>query len=81
MLQISPTFRKTALQTTTVFIFLSCRLLLDSNMSGFVWNEVDVLPLAKQFVDPSWIATDWYLNLETKFFNRGGTSSGFRNCS
>ncbi len=25
-------------------------------------NEIDVLPLAKQFVNPEWIPTDWYLN-------------------
>jgi hypothetical protein len=67
MLPIVLSCRKTALQTAIVFIFLSLRLLLDSNMSGFVWNEVDVLPLAKQFVDRSWIATDWYLNLETNY--------------
>ncbi|MCC0177989.1 hypothetical protein I4641_13475 [Waterburya agarophytonicola K14] len=36
-------------------------------MSGSVWNEVDVLPLAKQFVDHDWIANDWYLNLETNY--------------
>ena len=67
MLPIASSFPKTALQTAIVFMFLSMRLLLDSNMSGFVWNEVDVLPLAKQFVDRSWIATDWYLNLETNY--------------
>ncbi len=26
------------------------------------WNEVDVLPLAKQYADPTWIPGDWYLN-------------------
>ncbi|BCL34162.1 hypothetical protein NSMS1_06090 [Nostoc sp. MS1] len=26
------------------------------------WNEVDVLPLAKQYVEPTWIPGDWYLN-------------------
>ncbi|MGK7948190.1 MAG: hypothetical protein AB4368_05145 [Xenococcaceae cyanobacterium] len=36
-------------------------------MSGLAWNEVDVLPLAKQFADPSWIASDWYLNIETNY--------------
>lgn len=25
-------------------------------------NEVDVLPIAKQFVNPNWMSTDWYLN-------------------
>jgi hypothetical protein len=67
MLRISSDFSKTALQTAIVLIFLCLRLLLDSNMSGLVWNEVDVLPLAKQFADPDWIDNDWYLNLETGY--------------
>ncbi len=67
MVRISSCCSKTALQITVVFIFLSLRFLLDRNMSGSVWNEVDVLPLAKQFVDRDWIANDWYLNLETNY--------------
>ncbi len=67
MIHIPSYYTKTALKTAIVFIFLSLRLLLDSNMSGFVWNEVDVLPLAKQFADPSWIPSDWYLNIETNY--------------
>jgi hypothetical protein len=71
MLRISSYFlnylAKTAIQTAVVLVFLSLRLLLDSNMSGSVWNEVDVLPLAKQFVDRDWISNDWYLNLETNY--------------
>jgi hypothetical protein len=31
-------------------------------MGGSGWNEVDVLPLAKQYADPAWIPGDWYLN-------------------
>ncbi len=64
---ISSYFSKTVFKTAIVLIFLSLRLLLDSNMSGEVWNEVDVLPLAKQFSEPSWIASDWYLNIETNY--------------
>jgi hypothetical protein len=67
MLRISSDFSKTVLQTAIVLIFLCLRLLLDSNMSGLVWNEVDVLPLAKQFADPDWITNDWYLNSETNY--------------
>jgi hypothetical protein len=67
MVRISSNFFKIALQTAIVLIFLCLRLLLDSNMSGLVWNEVDVLPLAKQFADPDWIPNDWYLNLETNY--------------
>ncbi|MEY2831096.1 MAG: hypothetical protein RLZZ574_354 [Cyanobacteriota bacterium] len=67
MVRISSDFSKTVLQTTIVLIFLCLRLLLDSNMSGLVWNEVDVLPLAKQFADPDWIHNDWYLNSATNY--------------
>jgi hypothetical protein len=45
-----------------VTAFLSLKLLLDSNMGGSGWNEVDVLPLAKHYADPTWIPGDWYLN-------------------
>lgn len=47
-------------QVSAVVAFVSLRLLLDDNL-GMV-NEVDVLPLAKQFADPNWIPNDWYLN-------------------
>ncbi|HHP7231838.1 MAG TPA: DUF6798 domain-containing protein [Xenococcaceae cyanobacterium] len=67
MRHISAYFRKNDLRAAILFSFISLRLLLDSNMSGLVWNEVDVLPLARQFVDPSWIAKDWYLNLDTNY--------------
>ena len=36
-------------------------------MSSVPWNEVDVLPLAKQFADPAWITGDWYLNTATNY--------------
>ena len=66
-MDISSCFRKIAVKTAIVWVFLGLRLLLDGNMSGLAWNEVDVLPLAKQFADPSWIASDWYLNIETNY--------------
>jgi len=31
------------------------------------WNESDVLPLARQFMDRQWLPTDWYLNLRTDY--------------
>ncbi|MBD1847343.1 hypothetical protein H6F89_28835 [Cyanobacteria bacterium FACHB-63] len=43
-----------------VLAFLSLSRLLDGNMGSA--NEVDVLPLAKQFANPNWIPNDWYLN-------------------
>lgn len=67
MVHITSNFSKTALHTILLLISLSLRLLLDGNMNGSVWNEVDVLPLAKQFVDSDWIANDWYLNLQTNY--------------
>ncbi len=54
--------KATGLQILVVTAFLSLKLLLDHNMGGGGWNEIDVLPLAKQYVDPSWIPGDWYLN-------------------
>lgn len=43
-----------------VVAFLSLNLLLVGNMGSA--NEVDVLPLAKQFANPNWMPGDWYLN-------------------
>ncbi|MBD2358642.1 hypothetical protein H6G41_29225 [Tolypothrix sp. FACHB-123] len=47
------------LEITAVLILISIGLLLKANMSV---NEVDVLPLARQYADPTWIPGDWYLN-------------------
>lgn len=52
--------KSTWLQILTITAFLSLKLLLDSNMGGT--NEVDVLPLARQYATPTWIPQDWYLN-------------------
>ena len=49
-------------QITAVVVFLSLRLLLHKNMGSSGLNEVDVLPLARQYFDPSWMPGDWYLN-------------------
>lgn len=49
-------------QFLVVLLLLCLEFLLLRNMSGSGWNETDVLPLAKQFVDPNWIPGDWYLN-------------------
>ncbi len=43
-----------------VLAFFSLNLLLVINLGSA--NEVDVLPLAKQFADPNWMPQDWYLN-------------------
>jgi hypothetical protein len=48
------------IQTLAVTLFISLKYLLDDNLG--MTNEVDVLPLAKQTVDPFWIPGDWYLN-------------------
>ena len=57
-----PSFKKLLWQTTVLTGFLSLRLLLVRNMDSFSWNEVDVLPLAKHYADPSWVSQDWYLS-------------------
>lgn len=49
-----------ALEILAVVALLSLRLLLKLNMA---WNEVDVLPSAKQYANPTWIPRDWLLNL------------------
>jgi hypothetical protein len=54
--------KETGLQILAVTAFLSLKLLLDYNMGGGGWNEIDVLPLAKHYADPTWIPGDWYLN-------------------
>lgn len=43
-----------------VTILLCLKFLFLGNMGDS--NEVDVLPLAKQYVDPTWLPGDWYLN-------------------
>jgi hypothetical protein len=50
---------QTWIEVSILTIFLSLKLLFKENMDI---NEVDVLPLAKQYADPSWIPGDWYLN-------------------
>ena len=48
------------LQVLLLTVFLSLKFLLVNNMGNV--NELDVLPLARQYVDPAWISQDWYLN-------------------
>ena len=48
------------LQILLLTVFLSLKFLLVNNMGNV--NELDVLPLARQYVDPAWISQDWYLN-------------------
>jgi hypothetical protein len=50
----------TGLEILIVMAFLSLKLLLEGNMGKV--NEVDILPLAKQYAEPTWIPGDWYLN-------------------
>lgn len=55
-------FKRLLWQATVLIVFLSLRLLLVRNMGSTGWNEVDVLPLAKHYIDPAWLSQDWYLN-------------------
>lgn len=57
--QTLPNLCGTGLRVLAVLAFISLKLLLDNNLEG---NEIDVLPLARQFADPSWVPGDWYLN-------------------
>jgi len=52
-----------------VWLFLALRLLPIDVMGERMWNEADVLPLARQSAEPSWIPNDWYLtqNAEYRF--------------
>ncbi|WP_206603138.1 DUF6798 domain-containing protein [Leptolyngbya ohadii] len=43
-----------------VVVMISLRFLLNGNMGEI--NELDLLPLARQFVNPDWVPSDWYLN-------------------
>jgi hypothetical protein len=60
--RLKPPYRQILLQTLAVLVFLCLELLLDGNMGRVGWNEIDVLPLARQFVQPNWVPSDWYLN-------------------
>jgi len=53
-------WKQVSIQIVVVTAFLSLGFLLDGNMGGK--NEVDILPFARQYADPSWIPGDWYLN-------------------
>ena len=60
IIQLSSFLSSFWLQIVVLTLFLSLRFLLDNNMGNV--NEVDVLPLARQYADPTWIPHDWYLN-------------------
>ena len=47
------------LEIGTLFLLFSAMFALRNNMG---YNEADVLPLARQYVQPGWIPNDWYLN-------------------
>jgi len=58
--RLSPNRYHIGIELIVVTAFISLKFLLHDNMGRN--NEIDVLPLAKQFVDPGWIPGDWYLN-------------------
>ncbi len=51
---------KIGFEVLGITAFLCILQLLDANMSRS--NEVDILPLAKQYANPNWVPGDWYLN-------------------
>lgn len=52
---------------SVVLIFLL--IFVQKLTTSYIPNEVDVLPYAKQFWDPGWLQSDWYLNLENTYRN------------
>lgn len=46
-----------------VVLALTCCLVTMLGFGELRGNEHDVLPVAKQFADPTWLPRDWYLNL------------------
>jgi len=56
----NPRLAQAWVQWMAVFAFLCFGFLFEGNMGSV--NEVDVLPLARQFANPDWIPQDWYLN-------------------
>ncbi|MBW4518537.1 MAG: hypothetical protein KME16_02225 [Scytolyngbya sp. HA4215-MV1] len=58
----APTLRQTSISVLALVLLFSFYRLFHDNMGTGNQNEGDVLPLARHFVDPSWIAGDWYLN-------------------
>lgn len=65
-IDVSKTFliwREIGIIVLAVTTLISLNLLFTGIMGGDAGsNEVDVLPLAKQYVDSTWIPRDWYLN-------------------
>lgn len=58
--KLLPSLYQTGIRVLAVMALINLKFLLNDNMGST--NEVDVLPLAKQYVNPSWISEDWYLN-------------------
>ncbi|MGF1937879.1 MAG: DUF6798 domain-containing protein [Nostoc sp. ChiQUE02] len=51
---------KIGFEVLAITALLCILQLLDANMSRS--NELDILPLAKQYANPNWVPGDWYLN-------------------
>jgi hypothetical protein len=58
----APPFRQTGISVLALTLLFSFYRLFHDNMGTGNQNEGDILPLARHFVDPTWIAGDWYLN-------------------
>lgn len=52
-------------QVLFVWLLVSLKLFAFRSLG----NEIDVLPSAKQFVQPGWLPNDWYLNLDIGYRN------------
>ena len=56
-----------------IFVFLTARFSFDF----FRHNDYDVLPYAKQYMNPDWLPGDWYLNLKIGYRYAFNTVAGF----
>ena len=48
-------------EITLIWMVIIAKLFV---FNKYIGNELDILPFARQFIDSSWLPSDWYLNLE-----------------
>ena len=50
-----------------IFLIFLVTVATNFSFSGYMINEVDVLPDARQFFEHNWLPNDWYLNLDIEY--------------
>jgi hypothetical protein len=63
---------KGVMPVVAIFAFLILRYAFDR----FAHNDADVLPSARQFLEPDWLPNDWYLNLKIGYRYAFNTIAG-----